>query len=331
MEQITNCGLIALRNINTLKNVSIRTLLNLAEDNGQPLFSYYISDYDILTKVKLPAIFHSIDHFTYVETIEDLKDLKLTGYVILSEKADYTEVPEINKINIQGGSWVAAGIASGAATNAAVMYVKKNRDAKRDAANRPKYQVPDEIKQNLNQAQQQSIEGLPEAQKQQYLSNLERGSAYGLSEIGSRNGGLAGVAALNQNQNDAYGNMLSMDANARHANQNELMNQRNVMADYKGQAFQFNQVDPYYENIAKRNSRDQQFSQSLNNAGQMMGGAMGGMGGGGKQQQSFNDPSYYPQNFQSPTTPSPLTNQNNNNFGGGMGYGGPNNSGGLTF
>lgn len=112
---------------------------------------------------------------------------------------------------------------------------------------RPTYEIPDEVKQNLSQAQQMALQGLPEEQKQQFLSNIERGQAFGMSQIGSRKGGLAGVAAMNQNANDAYGNLMSMDAQARMQNQGVLMNQRQNMADYKDQAFQVNKMNPYYE------------------------------------------------------------------------------------
>ena len=116
---------------------------------------------------------------------------------------------------------------------------------------RPVYEIPDEINQNLTQAQQQALQGLPEEQKQQYLSNLQRGSAQALASSQSRRGGIAVVAALNQNHNDAYGNMLAMDSQARSQNQNALYGARQTMADYKDQAFQINKSNPYYEKTAQ--------------------------------------------------------------------------------
>lgn len=119
---------------------------------------------------------------------------------------------------------------------------------------RPTYEIPDEVRQNLSQAQQQALQGLPEEQKQMFLSNLERGQASSLSQIGSRSGGLAGVAAVNQNGNDAYGNLLSMDSQARMQNQQQLYGMRQNLADYKDQAFQVNKINPYYENTAQNNA-----------------------------------------------------------------------------
>jgi len=59
---------------------------------------------------------------------------------------------------------------------------------------RPTYEIPEEIQQNLNQAKQMALQGIPEEQKQQYLANLQRGSAQALASSGSRRGGLAGIA-----------------------------------------------------------------------------------------------------------------------------------------
>lgn len=176
-------------------------------------------------------------------------------------------------------TWVAAGIASGAATMAGVQYIKGKRDQKKDEARRPVYTMPGEIGENLNQAKASALEGLPESSKQEYLSNLERGSAFGLSEIGSRGGGLAGVSELNNSVNDGYAKLMTEDANAKMGNMKDLMNARSQVAGYKDQEFQFNKVDPYYEGIARKQARTAALFQNLNNAASM---GMGGMGGGGK-------------------------------------------------
>lgn len=119
---------------------------------------------------------------------------------------------------------------------------------------RPTYEIPPEIQQNLTQAQFDALQGLPEEQRQMYIQNLQRGSAQALGQIGSRKGGLAGVASVNQNQNDAYANLLAMDAQARQQNKDKLYGMRQNMADYKDQAFQFNKVNPYYESVAQNNA-----------------------------------------------------------------------------
>lgn len=152
---------------------------------------------------------------------------------------------------------------------------------------RPVYEIPAEIQQNLTQAQNQALQGLPEEQKQQYLTNLQRGSAQALSSSASRKGGLAGIAGLNQSQNDAYANLLAMDAQARQQNQNQLYGMRQGMADYKDQAFQLNKVNPYYEQTAQNNAMIGAGMQNMSQGFQAgnTGGSGGYEGTGGKQQQ----------------------------------------------
>ena len=95
------------------------------------------------------------------------------------------------------------------------------------------------------------MEGLPEAQKRQYLSNLQRGTAFGLRNMGSRKAGLVGLATLNEQQNQGNAQLLSMDAAARMANRDRLYAARQNMADYKDKSFQLNKQNPYYENKAR--------------------------------------------------------------------------------
>lgn len=166
----------------------------------------------------------------------------------------------------------------GAAELAYGMYLESQLE-------RPVYQIPEEIKQNLTQAQQQALQGLPEEQKKQYIENLQRGSAQALSASQSRKGGLAGITALGQQQNQGYAQMLSMDAQARRENQRALMQQRGVMADYKDQAFQFNQVNPYYEKLSE--------AQALQGAGMQnisQGFQAGNTGGSGGIEKSSQQP-----------------------------------------
>jgi hypothetical protein len=111
---------------------------------------------------------------------------------------------------------------------------------------RPTYQIPQESFQNLTQAQQMELQGLPEEQKQAYIESLQQQTAYGLGQIGSRKGGLTGLAGLVNQQNQGMQNLMTQDASARMANIHGLMNQRQNVADYRGQEFQFNKLNPFY-------------------------------------------------------------------------------------
>ncbi len=191
-----------------------------------------------------------------------------------------------------GGPWGALGGAALGAGLSLFQYNKNKKQIASDAANRPQYQIPDEIKQNLSDAQQQALQGLPEEQKQQYISNLQRGTAQGLSQLGSRKAGLAGVATLNEQQNEGYGNLLSADSQARQQGQQRLMGARQTMADYKDQGFQLNKLNPYYEGIAARNANQGALTKSLGNAGQLGLSALSAMGGSGGSQLNMSSNPY---------------------------------------
>lgn len=182
-------------------------------------------------------------------------------------------------------TWVAAGVASGAATMAGVQYIKGKRDQKRDEQNRPKYEIPTEVSQNLDLAKHQALQGLPEEQKQQYLDNLNKSAGYSLNNMTSLKSGLVGLGQVNEQMNQGYQNMLGMDSQARQNNLNQVYAQNQNMANYKDQAYQLNQLNPYYEGIARREARTGALFQNLNNAATMgVGGFMGGQQGGGQQQ-----------------------------------------------
>lgn len=146
----------------------------------------------------------------------------------------------------QISNWAGGGatVTLGAAQTLYGMYKQKRNK-------RPTYEIPSEVQQNLNQAQQESLQGMPEEQKQQYLSNLQRSNAYALSQSSSRKGGLQGIEAINDQQNMSYANMLAMDSQARQANKDKLYGMRSTMGGYKDQAFQLNKLNPYYEETAR--------------------------------------------------------------------------------
>lgn len=196
--------------------------------------------------------------------------------------------------NVATGATIGTAIAPGVGTLvgagaglalSGAQYLWNKREAEKDEANRPKYQIPPEVSAGLNESQRQALQGLPEAQKQQYITNLQRGTAYGLSQIGSRKGGLAGLGTLNEQQNQGYANMLSQDSAARMQNQKNVFGQLENSANYKGQQFQLNQLNPYYEGIARRNANRGALMQNVNNGVQLGAQAAGGMGGGGAQSQ----------------------------------------------
>lgn len=167
-------------------------------------------------------------------------------------------------------NWAAGGATTLLGLN---QYYKGKKMLKNNK--RPTYEIPAEVQANLNQAEQMALQGMPEEQKQQYINNLQRSQAFSMSQMGSRKAGLAGVAAVNQQGVDAYGNLLSMDAQARMQNQGVLMNQRQNMADYRDQAFQINKLNPYYEKQSEGLAMQGAGMQNVGNSFQIAGGGSG--------------------------------------------------------
>ncbi len=152
---------------------------------------------------------------------------------------------------------MALGIAEGVLGGLQSLYgiYQQHRGNMMAKANqRPTYEIPGEIQQNLNQAQSMALQGLPEEQKQQYVNNLQRSQNFGLGAASDRKGGLAGLGGLVQQGNDASMNLLSADAGARRQNQMGLMNARTQLANYKDKAFEYNQANPYQEKAAAARS-----------------------------------------------------------------------------
>lgn len=176
-------------------------------------------------------------------------------------------------------TWVAAAVASAGATVGAVQYFKGKADQKKNK--RPTYEIPEEAKQNLTLAQQMALQGIPEAQRQNYIDNIQRTSATSLRNLGSRNAALAGVAQVQQQQNNAYQQLFGMDAQARQANQKGILDQNQNMANYRDQAFQFNSVNPYYEKTAQNQAMMGAGLQNLGKSFQMGASTMGKYGNNG--------------------------------------------------
>ena len=121
------------------------------------------------------------------------------------------------------------------------------------------YHIPKEIQENLTEANMRALSGLPEAQKQEYLQHLVNTSALANSQFSSLGAGTRGIAGQTNALNAGYSNLLSQDAAARLAAQGNLEKARQTMADYKDQAFNVNEYQPYLHQMG--------YARSLQNAG----------------------------------------------------------------
>lgn len=142
-------------------------------------------------------------------------------------------------------------------------------------ANRPKYEIPDEIKQNLTQAQLNAIEGMPEDVRNRYIDQLTRTMATGLQALGDRRGGIAGVAGLARTATDANRDLAAMDAQQRQQQEANLMNARQTMANYKDKAFDWNEKQKYLEEAQAKQALSGAAIQNITgSANNVMGGLM---------------------------------------------------------
>lgn len=119
---------------------------------------------------------------------------------------------------------------------------------------RPELNVPDYLQGYMTEAERQSQVGLPEAQRQRYIDQINRNATYSIAGNLDRNVGLQGVSAANSQLNDANANLLTMDAQARMQNQanfqNAQLNYGNFKNDKFSREFAYNQDEPYRNKAA---------------------------------------------------------------------------------
>jgi hypothetical protein len=91
---------------------------------------------------------------------------------------------------------------------------KKEGEAAMSKLKRPQYEIPQELYDNMSDAERMEVEGLPAAQKKAFVQNVERSQQQALKSQADRKGGLLGVQQSMQQETDAYSNLTSMDAAA---------------------------------------------------------------------------------------------------------------------
>lgn len=135
---------------------------------------------------------------------------------------------------------------------------------------KPQYQIPEEIKQNLKESELQALEGLPAAQKADFVQNIERSQEKALQSSAERKGGLLGLQAASQGATDAFTRLTSMDAEARAENQQNLQQNRMIMANEKAKQYG-EQRDDYNRSVdsaqAMIGAGDQNFMGGLDTIG----------------------------------------------------------------
>lgn len=144
---------------------------------------------------------------------------------------------------------ILAGVQAGVGAVQAISGYKQKKNL-----TRPEYQIPEEIERNMTEAELMSYYGMPDAQKAEYMQNIQRSTQGALRGIASRKGGLGAVSVAQQTQQDAYMNLLSADVQQRMQNIQTAQNMRQTMANYRDKAFAINEMQPYEQSYAEAQS-----------------------------------------------------------------------------
>jgi hypothetical protein len=142
----------------------------------------------------------------------------------------------------------------------------------------PTEQMPTEVLQNQQMAQQMAQQGMPSAQYQQAQKDIQRQQVQALNAATDRRGGLDAIGAIQEGSNQAAGQLNAQDAAMRTQNRLNLQNVNNQVAGWKDKLFDWNQRNKYLQNY--------RYGMSLIGAGNanIMGGAdklIGGLVGAG--------------------------------------------------
>ena len=116
---------------------------------------------------------------------------------------------------------------------------------------RPEFEIPEEILQNLSQAERMALEGLPAQERQLFVEDIQRTIQTGGAQLQERGLGVAGVTGLVQQQTDAFRQLLQMDVAAKREGQAGLAQARGSVAAFKEKQFQLNQLDPFLQESLK--------------------------------------------------------------------------------
>lgn len=109
-------------------------------------------------------------------------------------------------------------------------------------------------------AEQYAREGMPEAQRQAAVSDIERNQAMQLGAASSLGAGLRGLGNTQASTAQAYRGLAAQDAMIAQQNQGQYLNSLSALGAAEQNAQQFNEIQPYYEKM--------QEMQSLAGAGQ---------------------------------------------------------------
>lgn len=188
--------------------------------------------------------------------------------------------------------WGAAASAAGGLIKGAIGLIQRGQ-ANRWLKRNPEQDevMPAEIKQNQELARIRANTGLPSEQYNNAMKNIQRQQLMALRAAGQRGGGaaLSILGGINEQGNDAVGNVDAQDAQMRVNNEGQLINVNNQVAGWKSRLFDQNvrqrwlrQFQQKTQELGAGNANAVAGADSLIAAG----GEYGASGGFGKQSPS---------------------------------------------
>lgn len=184
----------------------------------------------------------------------------------------------------------------------AIKAGKQKREGRRALAKLtyPDESVPQEAIENRDRAREQANVGLPSAQYNQAMKNIQRQQSTALAGSQNKRGGLTVLPQILQGTNDATMKLDVTDANARLQNEGRFQNANTVVGNWKNKIWDNNIKQKYIKDynyamglLGMGNANEAKALDQFGQSAVMAGGAVsgGGFGGGG----GSSTPNYTPQ------------------------------------
>jgi len=134
---------------------------------------------------------------------------------------------------------IGMGISAAAGLAQSIQGIGQVSKSRKEMENltKPEYIIPQEIAQNLTDAEQRQYYGLPDAQKREFLNSMQQSTTDALRSSATRRGGLQMVSNIQEQQNQMSNQLMLRDIQAREAKVGQLMDARREMAQQRLQKF----------------------------------------------------------------------------------------------
>lgn len=154
------------------------------------------------------------------------------------------------------GPWgAAAGAIIGAGAGLYTGLRERSQAKKLQQQNPFPYQaIPQGIQQNAQQANRLALQGLPSAQYQETMTNIQRQQANAIVAAQERRSGMDTIGNINQTTTDAQNQLSGEDVAARRQNIESAYQQNQTLGQYTNNAFDWNNKQRYTANYNYANA-----------------------------------------------------------------------------